>query len=265
MRWHGKNGIPAVNIRLSEDFTLYSEKETKTTEDALALIGDYVYDLPRERCFCIYVDGNLKPICIAVLGYGDLRHVSVNPRDITQIGLLCDAMGLYMIHNHPVIPTQEMSGDAVKPSTQDYASAELLVRTCALVDLRVLDDIILGKAKNKYGQYESIYYSLKKGKVDRLSKWKCADIVKDTSGMPAISRLGIKWDPENALNDYLKGALDGDPAEKILVLKSKEDYEKFKRVEQRTGDFFQAMDEFRKERELKETAASRGQEEDLQR
>lgn len=68
---------------------------------------------------------------------GTFDRVEVHPREIMREALKSNAAAIILAHNHP-------SGQ-VKPSFADRKMTEKIVKTCQLLEIKVLDHIIIGK------------------------------------------------------------------------------------------------------------------------
>ncbi|MCL7680357.1 hypothetical protein M8369_41170, partial [Klebsiella pneumoniae] len=70
---------------------------------------------------------------------GTLSHVEVHPREIVREAVRLNAAGIILAHNHP-------SGRA-EPSRADKMVTERIVKSCQLVDIRVLDHLVIGRGE----------------------------------------------------------------------------------------------------------------------
>ncbi len=101
----------------------------------LALGGETV-----ERFGVLYLDCKHCAIAFEIAFNGTLTQTSVYPREIVRAALGHGAASVILAHNHP-------SGDA-QPSRADEALTQTLKDALALVDVRVLDHIIVGRTKS---------------------------------------------------------------------------------------------------------------------
>ena len=86
---------------------------------------------------CLFLDNHHRVICYEELFRGTIDSASVHPREVVKLALQHNAAALIFAHNHP-------SG-VVEPSRADREITEQLKSALALVDIRVLDHIIVGK------------------------------------------------------------------------------------------------------------------------
>lgn len=91
----------------------------------------------REVFCCLFLDAQHALICCEDLFHGTLDGAAVYPRVVLRRALELDAAAVIFAHNHP-------SGVA-EPSAADRRITERLQAALALVDIRVLDHIIVGR------------------------------------------------------------------------------------------------------------------------
>lgn len=91
----------------------------------------------REVFCCLFLDSQHALICCEDLFHGTLDGAAVYPRVVLRRALQLDAAAVIFAHNHP-------SGVA-EPSAADRRITERLQAALALVDIRVLDHIIVGR------------------------------------------------------------------------------------------------------------------------
>jgi DNA repair protein RadC len=91
---------------------------------------------PHEIFMVLFLDSQNRLIAAEELFRGTLTQTSVYPREVVIEALDKGAASVILAHNHP-------SG-VPEPSAADRALTEVLKRTLALVDVRVLDHIVIG-------------------------------------------------------------------------------------------------------------------------
>ncbi len=91
----------------------------------------------REVFCCIFLDSQHRVLCCEDLFLGTLDGAAVYPREIATRALQYSAAAVIFAHNHP-------SGVA-EPSSADRRITERLSSALALLDIRVLDHIIVGR------------------------------------------------------------------------------------------------------------------------
>jgi DNA repair protein RadC len=113
------------------------------------LLGEEMRQLPHESLRVIAVNTRLKMLGVQEISRGTINETVAHPRDVLRVGLMQQAYGIILVHNHP-------SGDP-SPSAADLAFT-LQVRDAAkLIQIEFLDHIILGSTSEK----EKGYYSFK--------------------------------------------------------------------------------------------------------
>lgn len=93
----------------------------------------------REVFCCIFLDSQHRVLCCEDLFFGTLDGAAVYPREVATRALQYSAAAVIFAHNHP-------SGVA-EPSSADRRITERLSSALALLDIRVLDHIIVGRGR----------------------------------------------------------------------------------------------------------------------
>ena len=96
-------------------------------------------DRPHEVFAVVFMDSQNRVIACEELFRGTLNQTSVYPREVVLESLKRNAASVILCHNHP-------SGSA-QPSRADEALTLTLKSALALVDVRVLDHMIVTRAK----------------------------------------------------------------------------------------------------------------------
>ena len=94
---------------------------------------------PREIFSCIFLDSQHRVLRCEDLFLGTLDGAAVYPREVAVRALQHRAAAVIFAHNHP-------SGVA-EPSSADRRITERLCNALALLDIRVLDHIIVGRGE----------------------------------------------------------------------------------------------------------------------
>ena len=103
------------------------------------------YDKDRENLFVLYLNIKNELLCVELHTQGTLDQSSVYPREIIRKGLFCNAGGVILYHNHP-------SGSCM-PSNEDKITIEKVKEACEIMDIKILDNIIIGK-KDEYFSFQ---------------------------------------------------------------------------------------------------------------
>ena len=86
----------------------------------------------------VFLDAQNRLLVLEELFRGSLTQTSVYPRDVVKRALDLHAAAVILAHNHP-------SG-VCEPSRADEMLTQTLKSALALVDIRVLDHLIVGRA-----------------------------------------------------------------------------------------------------------------------
>ena len=90
-----------------------------------------------EHVRALYLDNANALIEDVKLGEGTTTQVAVYPREVARRGLVLNATGLILVHNHP-------AGDPT-PSDEDIAMTKRVKTACDAVGIRFYDHLIIGK------------------------------------------------------------------------------------------------------------------------
>lgn len=98
---------------------------------ALGVLKDNV----REHFMVLYLDGAHRVIAHSLLATGSANSCPVHPRELFQLAVLCGAVAVAAVHNHP-------SG-MLEPSSEDRMVTERLRDCGKLLGIRLLDHVIM--------------------------------------------------------------------------------------------------------------------------
>jgi DNA repair protein RadC len=98
-----------------------------------------IQNLAQETFGVITCDQKNKIINRHIVSVGSLTESLVHPREVFRRAILDNAASVAFFHNHP-------SGDAT-PSRADKQITARLVECAALLGIRILDHVIIGKDK----------------------------------------------------------------------------------------------------------------------
>lgn len=108
-------------------------------EQTLRFLQHHLGSHAREVFSCIFLDSQHQVLCCEDLFFGTLDGAAVYPREVATRALQYRAAAVIFAHNHP-------SGIA-EPSSADRRITERLCAALALLDIRVLDHIIVGRGR----------------------------------------------------------------------------------------------------------------------
>ena len=117
--------IPGVSISSPDDTTNYLTLKLAECE--------------HEKFCVIFMDNRHRLIAFKEMFRGTIDGCSVHPREVVKAALTANAAAVILAHNHP-------SGVA-EPSRADTQLTRRLSDALALVDIRVLDHIVVGRSK----------------------------------------------------------------------------------------------------------------------
>lgn len=95
-------------------------------------------DLEHEVFICLFLDNQHRVIAHEELFRGTFDGAAVYPREVVKRALQLNAAAAIFAHNHP-------SGEK-KPSQADRLITDRLKSALGLIDVRVLDHFVIGKA-----------------------------------------------------------------------------------------------------------------------
>ena len=103
---------------------------------------------PEEFMYLICCDVKMRVKGLFIVSHGGVTGTLQNMRGIFMRALLSNAVNIIVAHNHP-------SGEC-EPSRKDILCNEKLEEACAIMEITLVDNIILGNGK---------YYSFKADKT----------------------------------------------------------------------------------------------------
>lgn len=130
---------------VARELVMRALREEMEARDALASPGavrDYLRltlsGREHEVFIALFLDAQNHVLATEELFRGTLTQTAVYPREIIKAALRYNAAGVIFAHNHP-------SGVA-EPSRADELLTQTLKQSLALVDVRVLDHFVIGRA-----------------------------------------------------------------------------------------------------------------------
>lgn len=89
-----------------------------------------------EYIYMLAMDAKCYPIGLFEISHGTVNASLITPREVFMKGLLCGAVYIVIIHNHP-------SGNS-NPSEDDKDTVKRIVDAGSLMGIKVIDSIIVG-------------------------------------------------------------------------------------------------------------------------
>lgn len=99
-----------------------------------------------EFLFLLCLNANGRVIGIFEISHGTATETAVSPREIMIRALLCGAVNIIIVHNHP-------SGNT-SPSKDDIAVTKRICEAGKLIRIPLLDHLIIGKCGEFYSFFE---------------------------------------------------------------------------------------------------------------
>lgn len=118
----------------------------ETSLDTFTIMNSLMSNLTEEHLYALYLDTKSKLISRELISKGDLKTTTFNVNNILRIGLMLNANGVILVHNHP-------SGES-RPSDADLDVTSKISNALKLVSLVLLDHIIIG-AGNYYSFFDN--------------------------------------------------------------------------------------------------------------
>lgn len=128
--------LKEVCIRLAEGHPLYSDVPLSSPTAALDVMRKELSQYDREILCVVNLNNKLKPINFNIVSMGSINGSVAAIPNILKSGILSNAAGFLLLHNHP-------SGD-VTPSKEDITTTRRCVEAGKLMDIPCLDHVIVG-------------------------------------------------------------------------------------------------------------------------
>lgn len=121
-----------------------------TQEGALRAIEDE-YQASRQAQECVWLlalNAKLGVIGTFEISRGAVACTCCSTRDVMRDALMCGAVKIILIHNHP-------SGDS-HPSKEDIELTKKLIEAGKVVDVCLVDHIVIGSTLKYYSMYQNL-------------------------------------------------------------------------------------------------------------
>lgn len=96
-------------------------------------------ELAEEYIYMIALNTRGRVLGVFEIGHGTVNGCLVGMREIMIRALLCGAVSIILIHNHP--------SEYIEPSSEDFNMYERMNEACKLIGISLLDNIIIGGKK----------------------------------------------------------------------------------------------------------------------
>ena len=137
-----KYKLKEVRIRLSEGHPLYSDVPITTPNIAMDVMRKELSQYDREVLCVVNLNNKMQPINFNIVSMGSINSSIASIPNILKSGILSNAYGFLLLHNHP-------SGD-VTPSAADIETTIRCVEAGKLMTIPCLDHVIVGGSNGNY-------------------------------------------------------------------------------------------------------------------
>ena len=149
MNSHGSNRPQSVSEILESAANIIAEKYVNkdafsNPEETKAFLTYKLGGYEREVFAVMMLDNQHQLIEFNELFFGTVDAASVYPREVVKAVLAVNAAAVILAHNHP-------SGEA-EPSQADKLITKRLTDALALIDVRVLDHIVVGRTPVSFAE-----------------------------------------------------------------------------------------------------------------
>jgi hypothetical protein len=134
--------LKEVCIRLAEGHPLYSDVPLSSPTAALDVMRRELSQYDREVLCVVNLNNKLKPINFNIVSMGSINGSIASIPNILKSGILSNAYGFLLLHNHP-------SGD-VTPSREDIQTTRRCIEAGKIMDIPCLDHVIVGGGNSDY-------------------------------------------------------------------------------------------------------------------
>ena len=181
--------LKEVCIRLAEGHPLYSDVPLSSPTAALDVMRKELSQYDREILCVVNLNNKLKPINFNIVSMGSINGSVAAIPNILKSGILSNAAGFLLLHNHP-------SGD-VTPSKEDITTTRRCVEAGKLMDIPCLDHVIVG------GSNGDMFSFRESGTVDFTSDKisMTAEQILHVNESNATYKGGTETMPENGRKD----------------------------------------------------------------
>ena len=134
--------LKEVCIRLAEGHPLYSDVPITTPNIAMDVMRKELSQYDREVLCVVNLNNKMQPINFNIVSMGSINSSIASIPNILKSGILSNAYGFLLLHNHP-------SGD-VTPSAADIETTIRCVEAGKLMTIPCLDHVIVGGSNGNY-------------------------------------------------------------------------------------------------------------------
>lgn len=138
----GEFQLREVRVRLEKGNSLFSDMPFSTPSAAVSAMRKVMAKLDREAVCVVNLNNHLQPINYHVVSIGAL-NVSLAPiPNIFKTGILANAYGILLLHNHP--------GGSLVPSEADIKLTNKILEAGKLMEIPLMDHVIVAGGSGDY-------------------------------------------------------------------------------------------------------------------
>lgn len=138
--------LEVVSVRLVRDAPIMSATKIQTSADVIHLVGEQLCDMDREVVCVINLKADNTPINCHFASVGALDYSMAHPRELLKTGILSNAAGMILAHNH-------VSGNLI-PSEADVKLTDRMQQLCELVGIPLVDHVVVGGDNSMYFSFQ---------------------------------------------------------------------------------------------------------------
>ena len=136
--------LPQVEVRLClvPGKPLYSDREIRGPEEAVAVMANAMACLDTERLCIVNIDAKGHPLCFCVVSIGDVTSTIVSMQSMFKSAVLTNASSIIALHNHPA--------GSLRPSEQDVVATRQMIEAGKIMSIPLLDHVIVAGITGDY-------------------------------------------------------------------------------------------------------------------
>ena len=132
-----QNYVPLIRLKMIKIRELPSIWEKLNRPDKVAEFAmQLLEESDKEHLLVISINAKCQPLAFEIVSIGSVDSAFVVPREIFKHAIICNAVGILFVHNHP-------SGDC-EPSTEDINVTQRIRKAGELLGIQVYDHVIIG-------------------------------------------------------------------------------------------------------------------------
>lgn len=132
----GENNLPILKKEKAVNFDI---NNLRTADNVVNMMNGIfkANAQTEEHVWLLAFNTKINLLGVFEVAHGTVAHCEISPREIMMKSLLCGAVNILLVHNHP-------SQDCF-PSREDITFTHRMKNVCDLMNIRLIDHIIIGK------------------------------------------------------------------------------------------------------------------------